>query len=235
MAETEQQLTRKISPYKIIYPVIIGVGVVAYMLYREFDPAAFREITFTWHSVAWLLVAVLCMFIRDFGYIVRIRVLSGGRLSWWSAVRIIFLWEFTSAVTPSAVGGTSIAILFVNKEGIKVGRSSAMVMATSFLDELYFILMFPIILICVSQSRLWDMPGVVGHAGGEPRRDDGAALGGGDGVFPQADLLDYIELRAVPEPSGTEMAADEMFQAAHPAQMAAQRKRGGIGHHPQFV
>lgn len=35
-----------------------------------------------------------------------------------------------------------------------------MVMATSFLDELYFILMFPIILICVSQSRLWDMPGV---------------------------------------------------------------------------
>ena len=160
MAETEQQLTRKISPYKIIYPVIIGVGVVAYMLYREFDPAAFREITFTWHSVAWLLVAVLCMFIRDFGYIVRIRVLSGGRLSWWSAVRIIFLWEFTSAVTPSAIGGTSIAILFVNKEGIKVGRSSAMVMATSFLDELYFILMFPIILICVSQSRLWDMPGV---------------------------------------------------------------------------
>ena len=160
MAETEQQLTRKISPYKIIYPVIIGVGVVAYMLYREFDPAAFREITFTWHSVAWLLVAVLCMFIRDFGYIVRIRVLSGGRLSWWSAVRVIFLWEFTSAVTPSAVGGTSIAILFVNKEGIKVGRSSAMVMATSFLDELYFILMFPIILICVSQSRLWDMPGV---------------------------------------------------------------------------
>ncbi len=160
MAESEKQLTEKISPYKIIYPVVIGLAVVSYMLYKEFDVTAFQHITFTWHSVWWLVVAVMCMFVRDFGYVVRIKVLSDGRLSWISAIRIIFLWEFTSAVTPSAIGGTSLAILFVNKEGIKVGRSSAMVMATSFLDELYFILMFPVILLCVCQSELWDMPGV---------------------------------------------------------------------------
>ncbi len=160
MAESEKQLTKKISPYKIVYPVIIGLAVVSYMLYNEFDVKAFRQIAFTWNSVWWLLVAGMCMFVRDFGYVVRIRVLSDGRLNWISAVRIVFLWEFTSAVTPSAIGGTSLAILFVNKEGIKVGRSSAMVMATSFLDELYFILMFPVILLCVSHSELWDMPGV---------------------------------------------------------------------------
>lgn len=160
MGNSEQQLTKKISPYKIIYPVIIGLAVVSYMLYKEFDITAFQQITFTWKSVGWLLVAILCMFIRDLGYVIRIRVLSGGRLTWIKAIRIIFLWEFTSAVTPSAIGGTSLAILFVNKEGIKVGRSSAIVMATSFLDELYFILMFPIILLCVSQSDLWNMPGV---------------------------------------------------------------------------
>ena len=160
MAESEKQLTKKISPYKIVYPVMIGLAVVSYMLYKEFDITAFQQITFTWHSVWWLMVAVMCMFVRDLGYVVRIRTLSDGRLSWISAIRIIFLWEFTSAVTPSAIGGTSLAILFVNKEGIKVGRSSAMVMATSFLDELYFILMFPLILLCVSQSELWDMPGV---------------------------------------------------------------------------
>ena len=80
MAETEQQLTKKIRPYKIIYPIVIGLAVVVWMLYREFDVTAFRDITFTWHSVLWLLVAVGCMFVRDFGYVVRIRVLSGGRL-----------------------------------------------------------------------------------------------------------------------------------------------------------
>ncbi len=160
MEESEKYLTKKIRPYRIIYPIVIGLVVVSYMLYKEFDISAFHQIHFTWTSVWWLFIACLCMFIRDLGYVIRIRVLSGNRLSWIKSIRIIFLWEFTSAVTPSAVGGTTIAILFVNKEGIKVGRSSAIVMATSFLDELYFIIMFPIILLSVSQTALWTMPGV---------------------------------------------------------------------------
>lgn len=135
MEESEKNLTKKISPYKIVYPIVIGLAVVSYMLYKEFDIKAFEQITFTWTSVFWLLVAVMCMLVRDLGYVIRIKVLSGDRLNWIKSIRIIFLWEFTSAVTPSAIGGTSLAILFVNKEGIKVGRSSAMVMATSFLED----------------------------------------------------------------------------------------------------
>ena len=152
--EENQKLTKKISPYKIIYPIIIGLAVVSYMLYKEFDPKAFDMITFTWNTVFWLFVAVLCMAIRDLGYIIRIKILSGGKLNWIQSIRIIFLW----AVTPSAIGGTSLAILFVHKEGIGVGKSSAMVMATSFLDELYFIIMFPLILLFVNHQALWEMP-----------------------------------------------------------------------------
>lgn len=61
--EENQKLT-KISPYKIIYLIIIGLAVVSYMLYKEFDPAH-DMITFTWNTVFWLFVAVLCMAIRD--------------------------------------------------------------------------------------------------------------------------------------------------------------------------
>lgn len=154
----QQILTRKIRPYKIVYPILIGLAVVAVMLYREFDPKAFQSLHFTWMTVVWLIVAVLCMMVRDLGYVVRLRLLADSKLTWWQSVRVIFLWEFTSAVTPSAIGGTSIAILFVNKEGIKVGRSSAIVMATSFLDELYFVIMFPIILLVVNHTLLWNIP-----------------------------------------------------------------------------
>ena len=65
-------------------------------------------ITFTWNTVFWLFIAVLCMAIRDLGYIIRIKILSGGKLTWIQSIRVIFLWEFTSAVTPSAIGGTSL-------------------------------------------------------------------------------------------------------------------------------
>ena len=201
MEESDKKLTRKISPYKIIYPVIIGLGVVSYMLYREFDLTAFEQISFGWSSVFWLFVAVMCMFIRDLGYVIRIRVLSGDRLSWIKSIRIIFLWEFTSAVTPSAIGGTSLAILFVNKEGIKVGRSSAIVMATSFLDELYFILMFP----CGFER-------VVGDVGSEFRSKQKPDLVCSGRLFDQAGVSFNSELRTFQESPGAEISIDEMFQ-----------------------
>jgi uncharacterized protein (TIRG00374 family) len=132
------------------------------MMSREFDINAFKSMVFTWRSVLFLLLAFLLMMSRDIGYMIRIRVLTDCRLSWWQAFRIIMLWEFTSAITPSAIGGTSVAILFLNKEGLSLGRSSAVVLATSFLDEFYFILMFPLLLLAVNVSTLFS----IGENGG---------------------------------------------------------------------
>ena len=147
-----------IKASRVILPAIIGLGVVAFIFYREFDPDVFGKITFTWVSVLWLFVAFLCMAGRDVGYMIRIRVLSDGQLNWRQAFRIIMLWEFTSAVTPGAVGGTGVATVYVHKEGINVGHSSAIVMMTSLLDELYFVFMFPMLVLLVGAERLFAIP-----------------------------------------------------------------------------
>lgn len=153
----EKNLFKSIRPSKVIYPIIIGLSVVAYMMYKEFDPEAFDHISFTKYTVIFILIALLCMIIRDIGYMIRLQILSDGYLTWKKALRTVLLWEFTSAITPSAIGGTSLAILFVHKEGLSVGKSSALVMATSFLDELYFIIMFPLILLCINNTELWNI------------------------------------------------------------------------------
>ena len=149
---------KSVKASRVILPVVIGLGVVAIMVAREFDPDVFSRITFTLTSVLWLFVALVCMVGRDLGYMIRIRVLSERKLSWLQAFRVIMLWEFTSTVTPGAIGGTSVATLFIHKEGISVGRSSAIVMATSLLDELYFVLMFPILVLLVGGERLFAIP-----------------------------------------------------------------------------
>ncbi len=140
---------------KIIYPIIIGLAVVVYLLQREVDVDLFAVITFTWYSVFWISIAFLMMVIRDVGYIVRLKILSEGDFSWRQCFNVIMLWEFSSAITPSAIGGTGVAIFFVNREGLSIGRSAAVVMATSFLDELYFILMFPVLFFIVSGTALF--------------------------------------------------------------------------------
>ncbi len=154
-ANETKKLLDSVRPSRIIYPILIGLAVVIYMLVKEVDANTFSLIDFTWLSVVWLGISILLMAIRDFGYMIRLRILSNNDFSWKQAFRIIMLWEFTSAVTPSAIGGTSIAILYLNKEGIKVGRSSAIVMATSFLDELYFIIMFPVLIFALNIHELF--------------------------------------------------------------------------------
>lgn len=158
MKPAESSTNSPASSIKVGYaiiPIVIGIGVIVLMLYKEFNPKAFALINFTWHSVLWIFIAILFMAGRDIGYTLRLITLSGGKLSFIKALKIIMLWEFTSAVTPSAIGGTSVAIIYVNKEGLNVGESSAVVMATSFLDELYFLIAFPLILLLIGSYSLF--------------------------------------------------------------------------------
>jgi uncharacterized protein (TIRG00374 family) len=59
---------------------------------------------------------------------------------------VIIIWESASAVTPSVVGGTAVAMFILNKEGIKMGKAIAYVMVTAILDNLFFVIGAPIIL-----------------------------------------------------------------------------------------
>lgn len=151
----------KIKWWKIAIPVVLGLGLVCWLIAREFDPEIFDHLHLTTRAFFYLFVAFLFMVGRDLGYIIRIRLFSRGKLTWRQATRIIMLWEFTSAVTPSAVGGTSIAVVFVHKEGLTVGKSAAIVMLTSFFDELYFAIIFPIIVFILGYDVLFTGP--IGH------------------------------------------------------------------------
>lgn len=153
--DRQYKLVSGLKPARIVLPVIIGLAVVGWFIVREIDNDAMSHIRFTWNSVFWIFVAWLCMVGRDLGYMIRIRILSEKDLTWLQAFRIIMLWEFTSAITPSTVGGTAVAVVFIHKEGISVGRSTSIVLATSFLDELYFVIMFPLILLVVGSDVLF--------------------------------------------------------------------------------
>jgi len=153
--EDHYKLVSRLKPGKIVLPILIGLGVVAWFIIREIDTDTLGQLNFTWRALFWLLIAWCCMIGRDLGYIIRIRVLSENDLTWRQAFRVIMLWEFTSAITPSTVGGTAVAVVFIHKEGISVGRSTSIVLATSFLDELYFVIMFPLILLIVGGDILF--------------------------------------------------------------------------------
>ncbi len=148
-------LVSKLKPGRIILPILLGLAVVGWFIFSDINTSFISRLVFTWKSTFWILVAWLCMAGRDLGYMIRIRILTGNDLTWRQAFRVIMLWEFTSAITPSTVGGTAVAVVFIHKEGISVGRSTSVVLATSFLDELYFVIMLPVILLFVGSDALF--------------------------------------------------------------------------------
>ncbi len=139
------KVLNSLRPNRIIYPILIGLSVSVWLLFRNFNPDSFSFVQFSWHTLFYLLVAVVMMFIRDLGYIYRIIIMTEKKLTFKQAFNIIMLWEFSSAVSPSVVGGTAPAIFFLSKEGLNLGESTAVVLAAIFLDEMFFLLSVPVV------------------------------------------------------------------------------------------
>ena len=139
------KVVNSLRPSRILWPILIGLGVSGIMLYNNFDKDTFSFLEFSWHAVLFILLALLMMVVRDFAYIYRLMVLTDYKLSWKQAFNVIMLWEFSSAISPSVVGGTGPAIFFLYKEGLSAGRSTAVVLTAIFLDEVFFIISVPIV------------------------------------------------------------------------------------------
>ena len=103
----------------------------------------------------WLLMAFVFMIGRDLFYIIRIRILTKGELSWRRSFIVIMLWEFASALSPGVVGGAAVAMFILNREKIALGRSTAIVVITALLDNLFYVLMIPLVFIVIDQNALF--------------------------------------------------------------------------------
>lgn len=132
---------------RALIPLAIGLSVVAGLLYQTVQKnggwsAVQGSVTLPGWPVA--LGSLLgLIFIRDLGYVLRLRWLSNGSLTWRSAIETTVVWEFASAITPGIVGGGAVAIWGLHRQGMTAGKSTALVFSTALLDELFYVLAVP--------------------------------------------------------------------------------------------
>tara|TARA_B100000767_G_scaffold25521_1_gene22412 strand:- start:7406 stop:8605 length:1200 start_codon:yes stop_codon:yes gene_type:complete len=122
-----------------------------------FDSVQSMILQIDWNSSVFfcLFLALFTAFLRDFGYMYRIRVLTDKFFSWKEAFQVIMLWEFSSALTPSVVGGSGVAIFIMNREGLSLGKSTATMFVTALMDELFYIIMVPLVLLLAGGASLF--------------------------------------------------------------------------------
>jgi uncharacterized protein (TIRG00374 family) len=147
MEISKKNAFKVLNPKNIWIPILFGLSIVFYLFYS--DPNITTKNLQLIFDARWsaVLVAFLVLLARDIGYAYRIRTLTGQELTWGKSIVVIILWEFASAVTPSVVGGTAVAVFILTYEGINFGKSLAFVMLTAILDNLFFVIAAPLVML----------------------------------------------------------------------------------------
>lgn len=137
------------ATWKVLLPVTLGLAVVGAMLWHDASKEnlseTFANMTFDTGTILFLLLAMLFTAGRIFGFSWRFRILTDKSLSWRKSVKVELLCEFTSCITPSAVGGSSLGMVFLNSEGVEFGKATTLMLTTLILDESFFVVICPIV------------------------------------------------------------------------------------------
>ncbi|MCI5080797.1 MAG: flippase-like domain-containing protein [Saprospiraceae bacterium] len=164
--EEQQEVLNSIRISRIIVPVLIGILAVGYMLWRKFDPQEFSNINWTSHTLFWILTSVAIIVIRHLAYATRLRILSKKEFSWRKCIELIFIWEFSSAVSPTSVGGSAVAFFVLAQEKLSTAKTATIVLYTIVLDSIFFISTLPILYLFFGTQMIRPNIEDVGDLGG---------------------------------------------------------------------
>lgn len=165
MSNQETTVKSRLSSKHIILPVCLGLVGIGWLFYNEFvsiiDGSVRLSDYVTSKSLLFLFLALCCTLLHDLSGMRRLHLLSDGIIGFWGAFRVRILYEFINAVTPTAMGGATLEMLFIHKEGVKFGDSTAICIISLFFDELFFVLAFPILWLTLSYSDLFLVDGAI--------------------------------------------------------------------------
>jgi len=115
----------------------------------------FHEIQLNSVGLFWIFMALIFVVGRDFFYMLRIRLLTKKALSWRQSFSVIMIWEFASALAPGVISGSAVAMFILNREKIALGKSTAIVFITALMDNLFYILLIPLVFLVIDNQQLF--------------------------------------------------------------------------------
>lgn len=121
---------------------LIGLVVV---LYYTYTPGTLERLQVK--RLPGLIIALLVALLRMWFSAQRLRHLSEMALSRMAAFRVSLVWDFASAVSPSTVGGAPAATFAMAKENVSLGKSTAIVLYSVLLDQVWFAISIPALII----------------------------------------------------------------------------------------
>lgn len=151
---TSGEASRELRISKVILPSVLGLGVVAWLMLQEFDVAVFQSMQPGLHTVGWLVMAAGMYALRHMFFAWRLRMVTDRFFTWMASVRLVVLWEFSTAVSPTSVGGAGVALYLLTREGLSGARTIATVLYNMISDTLLFMISLPLMYVIVGPGMI---------------------------------------------------------------------------------
>lgn len=160
----ESTVKSRLNWKHIILPICLGFVGIGWLFCAEFSTIIESPIPLSTYlspnTFLFLFFALCFVAMHDLAGMRRLHLLSDKVIGFWGTFRVRMLYEFTNAATPTAMGGSTLEMLFIHKEGVKFGDSTAICIISLFFDELFFVLAFPILLGILSYNDLFMVQGI---------------------------------------------------------------------------
>ncbi len=139
------QVLDSIRGTKVILPMLIGLGVIIYLVSRQIDFDELRGVVWNVHAYLWILIGICSYSMRHILYSWRLRILSNYEFKWLKSVELVTILEFASAVSPTNFGGSAVAFFLLIQENIEGAKATAIVLYTIIADTLFFVFTLPLL------------------------------------------------------------------------------------------
>ncbi len=143
-ATEEKNVLESIRLQRIILPIILGLGVVIYLMYQQLDWEEFKKIPWAVETFFWLFMAGLLYVARHIFYAWRLIVMTSREFTWPKSLELIVIWEFASSVSPTSIGGSAVALFLLAQEKISGAKTVAVVLYSMVIDTIFFIVTLPL-------------------------------------------------------------------------------------------
>lgn len=137
---------RNYLSYKYLFiSLFLSISSLALVLYLTYTPDGFQHLKPK--RLPGLFIALLVAVLKVWFSAAKIRFLADKQIGWWASVRVVLAWDFASAVTPSTIGGAPLGTYVMTRENITLGKSSAIVLYGLLLDQFFYMIAIPVLLI----------------------------------------------------------------------------------------
>jgi uncharacterized protein (TIRG00374 family) len=139
---------------RIIFPIVIGLTVVSILAWKNFDPEAYDKVSWGPDTAFWMTVGLAMIVLRHLAYSYRLWILSEEQFSFSKCIELMFIWLFSSSITPTSVGGAAVALVVLTREKLSSARTAVIVLYTVVTDTFFFITTLIFLYLIVGPSML---------------------------------------------------------------------------------